>query len=348
VGDLLSRIEVTKLARELDVPETDLLFLAGSSQAELRELRQITSTALFARNEDRVRLLAALSRILPVPMTAKIAELALGPMLSARVAGVLDPREATRLASHLNAGFLASLAPALDPSRVEPIIRGLPDQLVVEVGRLLLKQGEHLTLSRFVSVVDINIAMGVVAGANGRDLLQVALYCDEPAALDSIAQRIPDAMLADIIKAASDDNAYDASVSLLTSLSQETCARLVGQIDAVPEHAREELIAAVAEHDVWPTVLPALHLVDQDVLKAMVNVPITMDAALLDRVVGHARELDLAPVLVQLVLAMDDDHLDVLRDSTVLRSAELQDWLLSTAGVGTRLMVPVLEALGLR
>lgn len=348
MGDLLSRIEITKLARELDAPEADLLFLTASSPTELRELRRLASAALFARNEDRVKLLAALSRILPVPMTAKIAELGLGPMLSARVAGVLDPREAIRLASHLRAGFLAALAPSLDPSRVAPIVRGLADDLVVEVGRLLLQQGEHLTLSRFVSVVDVDVAMGVVEGAGGRDLLQVALYCDEPAALDDIAQRLSDEMLAAVIVAASDDNAYDAAVSLLTSLSQDTCARLVGQIDAVPASARDDLIAAVAEHDVWPTVLPALHSVDQEVLRSLANVPATMDAELVDRVVDHARTLDLAPVLVQLMLAFDDEHLEVVRESKALRSTETQDWLIANAGVGSRLVIPVLEALGLR
>ena len=98
MGDLRSRIEVTKLARELGVAEAELSFLTASTPEDLRELRRLTSAALFTRNEDRVKLLAALSRMLPVPLTAKIAEVALGPALSARVAGVLDPREASRLA----------------------------------------------------------------------------------------------------------------------------------------------------------------------------------------------------------------------------------------------------------
>lgn len=347
MGDLLSRIEVTKLARELEVAEADIIFLASSSPMEIRDLRRIVSAALFARNEDRVRLLAALSRVLPVSITAKIAELALGPMLSARVAGVLDPREASRLASHLNAGFLAALSPSLDPARVAPILRGLPAELITEVGRQLLKQREYVTLARFVPVVDIEVAMNVVANATGADLLQVAIYCDEPAALDAIAARVPDAMLGEIIRAASDANAYDAAVSLLTSFSAETCGRLVGQIEAVPDQAREELISAIAEHDVWPSILPALRSVDQDTLKAMVNVPTTLDAGLIDRVVYHARALDLAPVLVQLVLAFDDAHLDALRGSKQLRDSAVQEWLLANAGVGTRLIVPVLEALGL-
>lgn len=348
MGDLRSRIEVTKLARELGVEESEISFLTASAPEDLRELRRLTSTALFARNEDRVKLLAALSRMLPVPLTAKIAAVALGPALSARVAGVLDPREASRLAGHLEPPFLATLAVSLDPARVAPIVRGLPDELVVDVGRRLLAAGEHVTLARFVAVVSPDVAMGVVVNATGADLLQVALFTDEPAALDAIVHRISDEVLADVIRAASAAHAYDAAVTLLTSLSAHSCARLVAQVGVVEDNARESLIEAVAEHDVWPAVLPALPTVEQDVLKALVNVPATLDSAIVDRVVLHSRQLDLAPVLVQLVLAMDDEHLDALRESSVLREPGLQEWLTANAGVGTRLVLPVLESLGLR
>lgn len=348
MGDLRSRIEVTKLAHELGVAEGEISFLTASAPEDLRELRRLVSGALFARNEDRVKLLAALSRMLPVPLTAKIAEVALGPALSARVAGVLDPREASRLAGHLAPSFLAKLAVSLDPARVAPIVRGLPDDLVVDVGRRLLAAGEHVTLARFVAVVSPDVAMGVVEGSTGADLLQVALFTDEPAALDAIARRIGDEVLADVIRAASAAHAYDAAVTLLTSLSAESCARLVGQVGVVEDNARESLVEAVAEHDVWPAILPALHTVDQDVLKALVNVPATLDSAIIDRVAMHSHRLDLAPVLVQLVLAMDDEHLDALRESSVLRDPDLQEWLTANAGVGTRLVLPVLESLGLR
>ncbi|MEX0427051.1 hypothetical protein AB3X52_05410 [Nocardioides sp. DS6] len=348
MGDLASRLEVAKLARQLGVDQGGLAFLTDRSPAELKDLRTVAAHALFSRNEDRVTRLAALSRMLPVPITAKIAEHALGPMLSARVAAVLDPREAARLAGRLDPDFLARLAVSLDPGRVAPIVRGLPDDLVVGVGRRLLRAGEHLTLGRFVSVVSVDVALAVVEGASGHDLLQVALFTDEPSSLEAIVRRLPDDLLGEIIRAADADGAYDAAVGLLLSLSPESCARLVAQVGIVSAGAREAIVEAVAEHDVWPAVLPALHVVDAPVLAALVNVPSTLDVAAVDRVVEHARELDLAPVLVQLVLGFDDDHLDVLRESDRLRDPALQEWLITHAGVSGRLVIPVLESLGLR
>lgn len=221
--------------------------------AEIRQLRAQVSDALFARHEDRVTRLASLSRLLPVPMTAKIAELALGPMLSARVAAALDPREAARLAGHLDAGFLTTLAVSLDPKRVAAIVRGIDDKLVVDVGRRLLAKGEYLVLSRFVSVVDTDVALAVVASATPDALLQVALFTDEPAALDSIVARLSDETLADIIRAAADADAYDAAVTLPLALSTESCSRLVAQVHAVAPQARDALVAAASWRRCWTT-----------------------------------------------------------------------------------------------
>jgi hypothetical protein len=348
VGDLRSRIEITKLGAELGCGEEPLAFLVDRSPEELRELRTLTSTALFARHEARVKLLASLSRMLPVPVTAKIAEHAMGPLLSARVAGALDPREAGKLAAHLSPEFLTRLSVSLDPVRVEPIVRTLPEQLIVDVGRRLLAAGEYLTLGRFVAIVPAATALKVVGGATGAQLLQVALYADEPRALDAIAQGVPDAVLGDVIRAAAETDAYDAAVALLTALSPQTCARVVAQAGAVADDAREALVQAVADHDVWDAVLPSLHTVEQPVLHALVNVPATLDVAIIDSVVEHARRLDLAPVLVQLVLVFDDEHLDVLRESTRLKDPELLAWFEANAGVGHQLIEPVLATLGLR
>lgn len=348
MGELLSRIEIVKLARELQVAEDDLEFLLDSSPTDLRELRSLVSSALFARNEDRVKLLASLSRLLPVSITAKIAKLALGPMLSARVAAVLEPREAARLAGHLEPGFLADLAVSLDPERVEAIVRALDDDLVVDVGRRVLAKGEYLTLGRFVSVVDVDVAMAVVGGATPDALLQVALFTEEPVALDAIVMRLGDEVLAGIVRAAAEANAYDAAVTLLLSLSTESCTRVVGQVHAVTPESRDSLVVAIAEHDVWPAILPALPAVEQETLASLVNVASTLEVAIIDRVVQHARDLELASVLVQIVLALDDAHLDALKDSKELRDPAVRSWLLRSAGVAKSLVEAVLGGPDLR
>lgn len=345
MGDLASRIEVTKLATELRAEESDLLFLVSRTPEELRRLRGHVAEALFTRHEDRVLRLASLSKMLPVPLTAKIAELAMGPMLSARVAGVLDGRDAAKLASHLDPKFLTEVAVSLDPKRVAPIVTALPDDLVVDVGRRLLAKNEHLVLARFVSVVDVRLALTVVESGTAEDLLKVALYTDDTGALDGIVQHLPDAMLAEILRAADTTNSWDAAVNLVTSLSRESLARIVNQIGVVEPDSRNNLVTAVDENDVWEHVLPALIELDAPTAAALVNVPRTLDVAVIDRVLRLSRELDLASVLVHLVLGMDDAHLDVVRQSELVQDPETQTWLIESSGMARKLVEPVIESL---
>ena len=345
MGDLASRIEVTKLATELRAEESDLQFLVGRTPEELRRLRGHVAEALFTRHEDRVLRLASVSKLLPVPITAKIAELALGPMLSARVAGVLDGRDAAKLASHLDPKFLTEVSVSLDPKRVAPIVTALPDDLVVDVGRRLLAKGEHLALARFVSVVDVRLALAVVESGTAEDLLKVALYTDDTGSLDAIVKHVPDEMLADILRAADATHSWDAAVNLVTSLSHESLARIVHQIGVVEPESRNHLVTAVDENDVWEAVLPALTELDAPTAAALVNVPHTLDLGVIDRVLRLARDLDLAPVLVHLVLGMDDAHLDVVRRSELVQDPEVQTWLIENSGMARKLIEPVIESL---
>lgn len=345
MGDLASRIEVTKLATELRADEHDLQFLVSRTPQDLRRLRGHVAEALFTRHEDRVVRLASLSKLLPVPVTAKIAELALGAMLSARVAGVLDGRDAAKLAGHLDPKFLTEVSVSLDPKRVAPIVTALPDALVIDVGRRLLAKDEHVVLARFVSVVDVSLALAVVESGTAEDLLKVALFTDDTAALDAIVQHLPDEMLAEILRAADKTDSWDAAVNLVASLSPDSIARIVNQIGVVEPDSRNSMVQAVDENDVWAHVLPALSELDPPTAAALVNVPHTLDVAVIDQVLGLSRELDLAPVLVHLVLGMDDEHLDVVRQSELIHDAALQQWLIDSSGMAHKLVQPVIESL---
>jgi hypothetical protein len=231
VSHLAVRVEIAKLAHELSVGADELAFLAEVPAESVRALRGDVALALFHRHEARFRRLARLSHLAPVPITAKIAEVAFGPLLGARVAAVMDPDLAVRLAARLSPGFLTDLAVRLDPVRAEPIIRGLPVPLVQEVGARLLDRGEHLVLGRFVSVVDVEAALAVVAGASPADLLQVALCTEDVDALEAVMSRLPDDRLVGVLEAGRAPESVDDLAALLESVSDTTRDRLLGLLD---------------------------------------------------------------------------------------------------------------------
>ncbi|MFD4324061.1 hypothetical protein ACFWQC_05470 [Nocardioides sp. NPDC058538] len=221
---LTSGLEITKLAHEMHVDEAELAFLATTSPDNLRDLRGIVSHAMFSRHESRVKGLAAVSKKLPAAVTAKITEIAMGPMLSARVAAVMDPTDAAKLAGHLKPHFLAELSVHLDPSRVEGIIAKLDSALVVEVGRRLLGAGHLLTLARFTGVVPPETSLEVVDGASGAEILQLALFIDEPSVVDPILAGLSDETVAEIAAATAEHG--EAADALLAALHEDSRARI--------------------------------------------------------------------------------------------------------------------------
>lgn len=209
LADPAVRSEIGRLAHDLDAPQDELLFLADRAPDELADLRAAVSSAIRSRQATRTRLLAGLSRRLPVAMTARIAEHGLGPLVSARVAGALEPEDAARLAAHLAPAFLARLAGHLDPDSIPGIAAGLSADLVVEVGGLLLAAGDHVTLARFVAAVPTDVALRVVADASAADLVWVALYAEDDDALAAIAERLTDDRRAEITRAAAEAGVPD-------------------------------------------------------------------------------------------------------------------------------------------
>jgi len=229
VADLRTRVEITKLARELDVDEAELGYLSDASPADLRELRRVTCAALFSRHEARAKLLASANGILPLAVSAKISERALGPGLCARVAGVMEPEAAARLAGQLSPAFLADLAARLDPTRVGPIVAQLPGATVLDVAQRLLAAGDLVTLARFVAVVDPAIVAQVAERATSTELLKMTLYSEDDAALGVLAQRLPEATLVGMLEAA-DDEEYDVALELLRGLDAGIRERVLAQV----------------------------------------------------------------------------------------------------------------------
>src|SRR5438445_13051598 len=84
--------EITKLARLLGVEPKELGYLDRIPASALRTFREQTTDRLFAGDAARLHRVAAASKLVPVPLTVKIAQAACGPSVCAGTAGSLEPR----------------------------------------------------------------------------------------------------------------------------------------------------------------------------------------------------------------------------------------------------------------
>jgi hypothetical protein len=99
-----------KLARLLGREPHDLAYLERLAADDLRRLRDGVTEVLYDADAAVLRRMAAASRVLPVGVIATLAQRAFGPLLSARLAGLLDLDRAVAVAERLPPDFLADVA----------------------------------------------------------------------------------------------------------------------------------------------------------------------------------------------------------------------------------------------
>lgn len=313
MSSLAGRVETIKLAAVLDTVPEELDYLAKVAPEDVRALREAVDEALFLRHEPRFRRIAKVAASVPVSVSARVAQLALPPMLGARVAAVMEPATAIKLAGSLDTSYLTNLSVAIDPTRAQAIIAGIPAKVIVKVGTELVRRREHVALGRFVSVIEPETALKVVERASGEDLLRVALFADDPSAIDAFITRIDDSSLRAAISAAHDLELYDDAVTLLASVSQDGRDRLVPMISELDPKGRDAFARSLHRHDVWEVAVPSLVGLDDEQLAAIANTEATLDDGMVRRLVEVARDLGHEDLLERLPTVLDAAHQKTLK-----------------------------------
>lgn len=262
MSDLLKEAEHIKLARTLDVPPASLRCVEALGALEIRALRERITHLLFDQHRALFQRLAAAGRLVPARVSAAISQKAFGPLIAARLAGLLPPEQAVRIAALLPVGFLADLCLALDPRSAPAVLQRIPVRTVVNVAQELANRGEHVTMARFVDVLsDVSIQAVATALRDEAALVQIAFYVESDQRLDRLVELLPDERLGRLLEAAAGGpiTLRQAAVSLLCRIGDrqkgrmgdaavargdKVMATLIGQIGR--ENAREVLPKVLA------------------------------------------------------------------------------------------------------
>jgi len=229
-----TRAELMKLARLLDVEIDDLRYLEDVGPAPLRALREQVTEVVFDSGGPALRRLAGASRLLPTGAIAAIAEHAFGPVLAARIAGLLDPDRAADVAGKLPTPFLAQVAVHLDPRRAVDVLARIPAQRIAEVARVLIAAQEHVTLGRFVGhLPDEPLALSVAA-MDDLTLLTVAFVIEDPSGMDRVLALMDTERLDGLLDAAIGTELWPEVLELPGAVPEPTRTRVLGSRAAGP------------------------------------------------------------------------------------------------------------------
>ncbi|MFW0789105.1 hypothetical protein [Gordonia sp. CPCC 205333] len=359
-ADLEHAAEITKLARVLGTDEAELACLADVSPSAIREFRCAASDRLFASDGDKLKRIASAAKLVPVAVAGKAAALAFGPLLTAGVAGSVEPARGIAIANTLPVKFLAKTAIELDPRRCGPILSELPPKLAGRVAAHLVEVGEHITLGRFVGAISDPALRAAAAEISDADLLRVACLLEDRGAIDNVFDVISD-RLSGVLAAAGEEGLWPEALGLLYAINDEHRAimgNLAAQLD--PE-VLGSLVDVAHETQAWSTLLPVTRVMNIESLRIFATNPAVQQqdtiSAVMDEALAEGMWLDLLPLAGELpeqsrsYLAgrIADLGPDVL-DDLVRQTDDAAQWrsLLPLVGVmgpdevGTLLKLPVL------
>jgi hypothetical protein len=302
--------EITKLARLLGVELKELVYLERVPAPALRGLREQVTDRLFSGDAARLRRVAGASKLLPVPLTVKIAQLAFGPLLCAATAGLLDPPHAVKVASKCPTDFLADITINLDPRRAPEVIAAVPTPLVVAVAKELLVRDEHVTMGRFVSYLSTATLRAAVAEIpDDADILRVAFVMEGKNKLNELIDVARD-RLPGLVRTAYEQQLWAEALDLIGHLSLDRRAELADIAAAEDDDLLNGLVRAAQELDAWDIVLPVTAAMSPESLRRFAAMPALTQPEVLRSVIDTATQHDLWQALLPMVDTMSHDDLE--------------------------------------
>lgn len=262
-NELLLQAERIKLARTLGVAEAKLDFLPQLPALELRELRNRISHTLFDQHQVLFQRLADAGKRLPLAVNALISEKVFGPMLSARIAGLLAPDRALEISGKLSPDFQAELCLTLDPRSAPDLLRLMPVSNVVGVGRVLMARKEFITMARFVDCLSDAAIKAVVKDTQDDEaLLRIGFYVESGARLSHAISLIADERLVQMIQTSIDgaSDLQQAGAALISTVDDSQKARLAEAAASLSRESLEKLVRTLVNEKAEGALLSALAL----------------------------------------------------------------------------------------
>ncbi|WP_370248898.1 hypothetical protein [Nocardioides sp.] len=293
--------QLSRIARLLHLEQDQLQGLDDLPDADLRVLHDQISHTLFSPGQTQFAKVAALSKTLPAPAAAKLAEKFLPPVLGARVAELLDPARARDLVGRLSIRYLADIALALDPVKSRPVLEAIPPVKIREVAQALFARDEHAAMAEFASAVTYEGLWEALGDARPRDLLLLAPLLEWNERLERVVAELPETKIREIATELSTADLATLALDLeparfapvVPHLDVAVLRAIAAQLFAWDEHAAAAAFTAVVPA---PVVLGVLDVATADDLRAL------------------APHLQPSPALTEAAAALPDDVRAVLAE----------------------------------
>jgi hypothetical protein len=234
--------EILRLARLLRCPPERLSYLAKVPPEDLRVLREQVVEMLWGAHNQTLEKLAAASKLLPIALVAAIAERAFGPILAARMAGLIEPSRAVEVAVRVPVAFLADIAAEIDPRRTKQVIDGIPAERIAQLTRLLADRQEFVPMGSAVGQLPVATLRAALEVLDDAELLRAAYLMEDKQRLPELAELLGHDRLIGMIDVAQRAGLEYEAVDLLSHLDDTQRSEILEVLHQRDETAHAEVL----------------------------------------------------------------------------------------------------------
>ena len=298
---LAQRAEIIKLARLCRVDDASLAWLGKLDAPLIRALREQATAAMFDADRKRFQNMATASRLLPIPILVLIIEKVIGPLICARVCGLVPAARAIEIAEKLKLPFLVDACIELDPRSAQELIAGFPKHLIVAIAGELASRGEYVTMGRFIELIALDTIRPVVdAIRDDAKLLHIAFFAESTERLGDIVERIAPARLKAVVSHSATGSAelWGEALALISGVDaalQQKLATITGEL---PDAALDNIVRNTQAIGRWDVLLPIVARMTPALQKRVINLPVIQDDAIFADIIRAVFRLpDIRPVI---------------------------------------------------
>ena len=308
--ELQTRAELVKLSRVLGAKEADVAFLAPLGVDALRKLEDRISRTLFDEYRGAFQRLADASRLLPASLVAKMSELVFGPVISARVSGLMPPARAIEVAAKLKPRFLADVTMQLDPRSASELLALMPTPIVIEVARLLLQRQEYVTMGRFVDdLTDEAIRAVTDSLDDDQALVRIGFFVERRERLNELVDLLGAERIRRVVGAvaAGPADVQAAGLAMMSQFTHKQLGRFGEAAIALGPKVLNGLIDAAQREDVTEVVASVMESIGAEGRAVFSKMLAGMDAATLNGWAQATTDAGLWPAALKILAASKAD-----------------------------------------
>ncbi len=294
-------VEILKLARLVSCEPAELAYLRQVDPQDIRDLREQVTVVMFDADRQMLQRVAAAARLIPTKLAAIVGERAFGPLLCARLTGLLEPSRAVDVAARLPTPFLADLAVELDPRRASRVIAEIPPKQIGEITKVLAEREEYIAMGGFVGHLSEAALRAAIAVVSDETLLRTAYVIESKGSIGALVATLPDERLESIIATAAAADLWIEALDVLGHVSERQRGQLgdiaAGQADAV----LDGMVRAAQRELLWDDVLPVTRAMSDDSRARFARLKSIHTRPVLASIVDAASRHALWPELLQLL-----------------------------------------------